>query len=78
MASRRLEELGQIVAASLGADSEAEARRILSAAFGPQIDDIRDGERERFHDALDKRDGAAIATLLGSPRPHKPRRSFGA
>lgn len=78
VASRRIEELGQIVVASLGADSEAEARRILSAAFGPQIDDIRDGERERFHDAFDKRDGAAIATLLGSPRPHKPRRSFGA
>jgi hypothetical protein len=38
IASRRLEELGQIIAASLGADSEGDARRILSAAFGPQID----------------------------------------
>jgi hypothetical protein len=78
MASRRLEELGQIVAASLGADSEAEVRRIHSAAFGPQIDDIRDDARGRLHNALDKRDGVAIATLLASPRPHKPRRSFGA
>lgn len=78
IASRRLGQLGQIVAASLSADSEAEARRILSAAFGPQIDDIREQERGRLHDALDKRDGMAIATILGSPRPHKPRRSFGA
>jgi len=78
IASRRLEELGRIVAASLGADSEAEARRILSAAFGPQLDDIREEERGRLHDALDRRDGVAVATLLGSPRPHKSRRSFGA
>jgi hypothetical protein len=76
-ASHRLAELGAIVAASLGASSEAEARRILSAVFGPQIDAIRDSERGRLHDALDNRDGAGIATLLGSPRPHKPRRSFG-
>jgi hypothetical protein len=50
----------------------------VSAAFGPQIDDIREEERGRLHDALDKRDGVAVATLLGSPRPQKPRRSFGA
>lgn len=44
IASRRFDELGRIVAASLGVDSEAEARRIFSAAFGLQIDDIREEE----------------------------------
>lgn len=77
IASRRLEELGIIVAASLNADSQAEARRILSAAFGPQIDDIRASERQELHHALDVRDGAGVAAILGSPRPHKPRRSYG-
>jgi hypothetical protein len=78
IAARRLGELGQIVAASLSADSEPEARRILSAVFGPQIDAIRDDGRGRLHRALDQRDAAAIATLLATPRPQKPRRSYGA
>jgi hypothetical protein len=39
---------------------------------------IRECERVRFREALGQRDGVAVATLLGSPRPHKPRRSFGA
>jgi hypothetical protein len=78
MAGRRLGELGQIVAASLDAASEPEARRILSAAFGPQIDAIRDEGRGRLHRALDQRDTSATAALLASPRPQKPRRSYGA
>jgi hypothetical protein len=76
-ASSRLQELGAIVAASLHADSQAEARRILSPAFGPQIDEIRDSERQDLHHALNIRDGAAVATMIGSPRAHKPRRSYG-
>ena len=78
LASQRLEQLGQTVAASLGARSTAEARRILSGVFGPQIDDIREGEGRRLHRSLDERDGAAAAAVLGSPRFLKPRRSFGA
>jgi hypothetical protein len=76
-ASGRLAELGAIVAASLEADSAAKARRILSAVFAPQLDDMHESERQGLHNALDARDGIAVATLLGSPRPHKPRRSYG-
>lgn len=78
MASRRLRELGSIVASSLSASSEAEARWILSGIFGPQIDELREGERSRLRRALISRDGAAAAALIGSPRPLKPRRSYGA
>lgn len=78
MASRRLGELGGIVANSLAASSEAEARRILSGVFGPQIDDVREDERSSLRRALDSRNGAAAAALIGSPRPLKPRRSYGA
>lgn len=77
-ASHRLAELGHAVAASLDATSEGEARRILSAVFGPQLDAIRDGERRGLREALNARDGANVAALLASPRPHKPRRSYGA
>lgn len=78
MASHRLEQLGRIVEASLAAESEAEARRILSGVFGPQIDALREDERGRLRDALNARDGVGVASVLGSAREQKPRRSFGA
>jgi hypothetical protein len=78
IAARRLGELGQVVGASLTADTESEVRRILSAVFGPQIDAIRGDGRGRLHRALEQRDTAAIATLLTTLRPQKTRRSYGA
>jgi hypothetical protein len=77
-ASSRLGELGDAVGASLLAHSEAEAQRLLMPVFGPQIEDILEDERKRLRGALNRRHGAGVAAVLGSPRPQKPRRSYGA
>lgn len=77
MAAERLGELATTVDASLLARSESEARRLLGPVFGPQIDDIQKDERRRLRHALGTRDGAALASVIASPRPQKARRSFG-
>jgi hypothetical protein len=72
-ASRRLEELGRIVRASLDAVSESEARRILATVFGPQIDSMREGEAE----SVDARVRGGLPAVAVMSQFHKPTRSDG-
>jgi len=76
-AAERLFELGRIVQASLAADSETEARRILNGVFGVQLAEMNEQTRHQMRDGLNRRDGAAISVAIASPRLQKPRRSYG-
>jgi hypothetical protein len=69
-AAQRLGQLGRIVQASLDAQSEPLARRVLAGVFGPQIDEMREKEAESV-DARMRRGLSAIAVpaLSGSYRP---------
>jgi hypothetical protein len=74
-AAERLQQLGQIVQASLDAQSEAEARRVLAAVFGPQIEEMREHEAESV-DARMRRGLSAVAAPLLS-NAYRPGRSDG-
>jgi hypothetical protein len=76
-AAERLSELGRIVQASLAADSEIEARRILNGVFGPQLAEMNEETRRQLRNGLRSRDGAAVSVAIASPRLQKPRRSYG-
>ena len=74
-AAERLQQLGQIVQASLDAQSESEARRILEGVFGPQIEEMREHEAESV-DARMRRGLSAVAAPLLSTS-YRPGRSDG-
>ena len=64
-AARRLRQLGQIVASSVDAQSEPEARRVLEDVFGPRIADARTSPLGR---ARLRRGRSAIPLQCSRPR----------
>jgi hypothetical protein len=74
-AAERLRQLGQSVQASLNAQSEPEARRILEGVFGPQIEEMREHEAKSV-DARMRRGLSAVAAPLLSTS-YRPGRSDG-
>jgi hypothetical protein len=80
--AERLAAMGAVVEQAAAAGSLAEARRLLSALFGVEVDAIRARERNAVRraplgDALRRRDGAGVAGALGATVPIKPTRSHG-
>ena len=80
--AERLAQMGTIVSAAAQAASLTEARRVLSALFGIEIDEIRAREkatvrRNPLNPALRSGDAAAIGAALGTPDPPKTTRSHG-
>lgn len=78
MASRRLEEMANVVEAALAARSIAGARAELEALYGEEIEAIRSRESDGLRTAYGKRDGAALGAALGLPGAQKVTRSHGA
>jgi hypothetical protein len=74
-AAQRLEQIGTIVHASVEAQSEPEARRILEDVFGPQIEEMREQEAKPI-DARMRRGRSAIGAPLLSTS-YRPGRSDG-
>lgn len=77
-ASRRLDEMADIVERALGADTKAGARGHLEALFGPEIEGILAREKRQMNRSLRARDASAVAGVLGAKRPPKTTRSGGA
>ncbi|HEY4280560.1 MAG TPA: hypothetical protein VGM91_20230 [Conexibacter sp.] len=80
--ARRLARMVTIVSGAAQASSLIEARRILSAMFGVEIDEIRERERDAvrrspLNPALRSGDAAAVGAALGTPGPVKTTRSHG-
>ena len=80
--AQRLAEMAAIVEAAAQATNLAEARRILSALFGIEIDEIRARHQSAVRNsplnpALRSGNPAAIATALGTPELRKTTRSHG-
>jgi hypothetical protein len=81
-ASRRLGEMGLIVAKAAESDSIFEARTLLTPLFGVEIDNIRARERNTvtrnpLNSALKQGDRAAVTSALGANTLVKPTRSDG-
>lgn len=82
IASQRLSEMADIVSRAASATNLVEARRILSALFGVEIDEIRARERNvvrtnPLNPALRGKDVAAVGAALGASDPVKRTRSHG-
>lgn len=78
----RLAQMARIVHAAGGAPSLTEARRILSALFGVEIDEIRARHQSvtrssPLNPALRSGDAAAVGAALGVPELRKTTRSHG-
>lgn len=77
-ASRRLDEMADIVEGALGADTKAGARAHLEALFGKEIERILAREKRQMNWGLRAGDAGAVASVLGSEHAPKPTRSGGA
>jgi hypothetical protein len=77
-ASRRLNEMADIVEDALSAATKAGARGHLEALFGPEIEDILAREKRHMNWGLRARDASAVAGVLGAKRAPKSTRSGGA
>lgn len=80
--SRRLGEMGSIVARAAVAGSIFEARSTLTPIFGVEIDNVRARQRNTvtrnpLHSALKRGDLAAVTSALGASTAVKPTRSDG-
>lgn len=77
MASARLHEMADSVAAALRASSRGGARAHLEELFGPEVEAIRAREHSGLLRASRNADGVALAGALGLPEGQKMTRSDG-
>ena len=80
--AERLAHMARVVQAAAEAPSLTEARRILSALFGVEIDEIRARHQSvtrssPLNPALRSRNAAAVGAALGVPDLKKTTRSHG-
>jgi hypothetical protein len=80
--AERLAQMARIVEAAAEAASRAEARRILSALFGVEIDEIRARHQSvtrssPLNPALRSGDATAVGAALGAPELKRTTRSHG-
>lgn len=80
--ARRLAQMASVLEGAAEADNLGEARRVLSALFGIEIDEIRARNQSvvrnnPLNPALRSGNAAAIATALGAPELSKTTRSHG-
>jgi hypothetical protein len=77
-ASRRLNEMADIVEGALGAGTKAGARAHLETIFGPEIEGILAREKRQMNWGLRARDASTVASILDVERAPKTTRSGGA